>query len=84
MAAMSSAAESIDVPWVSIQDAMRTSAQVATFRKLYRTSDLTVGKVGEQLGVSRQTVYRVLKEDTAKLSEWDAQRKQQQKTEAAR
>jgi DNA invertase Pin-like site-specific DNA recombinase len=61
------------------RDFKLTSAQVATVRQLYDQGHLTVAQIGEQFGVSRQTIYRVLKDESARLSERDAQRKQRHK-----
>jgi len=40
-----------------------TPNQVTTARKLYDQQDMTVAQIGEVLGVSRTTIYRVLRRD---------------------
>jgi DNA invertase Pin-like site-specific DNA recombinase len=42
-----------------------TSAQIGHARRLYASREQTVAEIGALFGVSRQTIYRVLEDDTA-------------------
>lgn len=45
--------------------ALLTNDKLRTARRLYEQQDMTVEKIGEVLGVSRTTVYRALRRETA-------------------
>ena len=45
-----------------------TPDQVKTARRLYDQKELTVGQIGDVLGVSRTTIYRALERQAAQAS----------------